>query len=131
VIALLDTHILLWWFEDPKRLSSAQRRVLKRAGDRSALGVSDATFWEIALLLERGRVRFALPLDEWLARATAAPLVERCGMSPAIAREMVSLSVTRDWDPADRILVATARVLGVPLVTSDVRITDSRLVATV
>jgi PIN domain nuclease of toxin-antitoxin system len=52
-------------------------------------------------------------------------------MSPAVAREMVSLSTTRDWDPADRILVATARVLGVPLVTSDVRITDSRLVATV
>jgi PIN domain nuclease of toxin-antitoxin system len=131
VIALLDTHVLLWWFEDPKRLSSAQRRVLKRASDGDSLGVSDATFWEIALLLERGRVRFTLPLDEWLARATAAPLVERCGMSPAIAREVVSLSTTRDWDPADRILVATARVRGVPLVTSDVRITDSRLVATV
>lgn len=131
MIALLDTHVLLWWFEDPKRLSIAQRRVLKRAGDRIAVGVSDATFWEIALLVERGRVCFTLPLDEWLARATAGPLVERSGMSPAIAREMVSLSTTRDWDPADRILVATARVHGVPLVTSDMRIRESRLVSTV
>ncbi len=128
MIALLDTHILLWWFEDPKRLSSAQRRMLKRANDVNALGVSDATFWEVALLVERGRVRLALPLDEWLARATAAPLVERCGMSPAIAREIVSLAATFNWDPADRILVATARVLAVPLVTSDARIIDSGLV---
>jgi len=131
VIALLDTHILLWWAEDSKRLSAAQRRILKRANDKAALGVSDVSLWEIALLVERGRVRLALPLDQWLARATAAPLVERCGMSPAIAREMVALSTTFDWDPADRILVATARVLGVPLVTSDARIVDAALVATI
>jgi len=131
VIALLDTHILLWWFEQPKRLSHSQRRVLHKAGDSASLGVSDVTMWEIALLLERGRIGLALPLDEWLARATAAPLVERCGMSPAVAREMVSLPTTRDWDPADRILVATARVLGVPLVTSDARIAESRLTKTV
>ena len=131
MIALLDTHILLWWAEDSKRLSAAQRRILKRANDKAALGVSDVSLWEIALLVERGRVRLALPLDQWLARATAAPLVERCGMSPAIAREMVALSTTFDWDPADRILVATARVLGVPLVTSDARIVDAALVATI
>jgi PIN domain nuclease of toxin-antitoxin system len=131
VIALLDTHVLLWWAEDSKRLSAAQRRLLKKANDTTALGVSDVSLWEIALLVERGRVRLALPLDEWLARATAAPLVERCGMSPAIAREMLALSTTFDWDPADRILVATARVLGVPLVTSDQRIVDASLVPTV
>ncbi len=131
MIALLDTHILLWWFEGSKRLSTAQRRVLKRADDAHALGVSDVTLWEIALLVERGRVRLAMPIDEWLTRATSAPLVERCGMSPAIAREMISLPATQGWDPADRILVATARVAGVPLVTSDTRIIDSKLVPTV
>jgi prevent-host-death family protein len=50
---------------------------------------------------------------------------------PAIAREIVALATTRDWDPADRVLVATARVHGVPLVTSDTRIIDSKLVKTV
>jgi PIN domain nuclease of toxin-antitoxin system len=131
VIALLDTHVLLWWFEQPKRLSLAQRRVLHKAGDEASLGVSDVTLWEIALLVERGRVELAMPLDEWLAHATAAPLVERTAISPAIVREMVSLGATRDWDPADRILVATARVLGVPLVTSDSRIESSGLVRTI
>lgn len=58
-------------------------------------------------------------------------LVERCGTTPAIAREMVDLTATRGWDPADRIIVASARVLGVPLVTSDTRITESRLVRTI
>jgi len=131
MIALLDTHVLLWWFEQPKHLSPAQRRVLNKAGEARAVGVSDVTLWEVALLLERDRIRLAMPLDEWLARATAAPLVERCGMSPSIAREMIDLTGTRDWDPADRVLVATARVLGVPLLTSDSRIIDSRLVTTI
>lgn len=70
----------------------------------------------------------ALPVEEWLVQATAAPLVERCRISPAIVREMVALTATHDWDPADRILVATARVLGLPLVTSDARILESGLV---
>lgn len=131
MVVLLDTHIVLWWFEQPRRLSPAQRRVLAKASDTRALGISDASLCEIALLVEAGRVRLALPLDSWLARATAAPLVERCGMTPAIAREMIDLAATRGWDPADRILVSTARVLGVPLVTSDARITESRLVRTI
>lgn len=92
---------------------------------------ADVTLWEIALLLERGRIRLALPLDEWLARATAGPMVERYGISPAVAREVVDLATTGDWDPADRIIVATARVLGVPLVTSDTRIVESGLVRVV
>ncbi|MDX2050848.1 MAG: type II toxin-antitoxin system VapC family toxin [Polyangiaceae bacterium] len=131
MIALLDTHILLWWFERASRLSAAQRRLLAKASDHVSVGVSDVTLLEIALLLEGGRVKLAVPLDEWLMRATAAPLVERCGISPTIAREIADLQATRDWDPADRVLVATARVLGVPLVTSDTRIINSGLVRVV
>lgn len=128
MIALLDTHILLWWFERSSRLSRAQQRVLGKVGDKASVGVSDVSTLEIALLLERGRIRLALPIDEWLVRALAAPLVERCAISPAVARELVNLPMTRDWDPADRVLVASARVLGVPLVTSDTRIIESGLV---
>jgi PIN domain nuclease of toxin-antitoxin system len=131
VIALLDTHVLVWWFEKPSRLTTAQRGTLRRAGDARSLGVCDITLLEIAQLVERGRVRLALPLDEWLSRATAAPLVDRVGISPAIAREVADLQVTRDWDPADRVIVASARVLGVPLATSDERIVGSGLVRTI
>lgn len=128
MIALLDTHVLIWWFEKPKRLTTAQRRVLAKADSNRPVGVADITLLEIALLVELGRVKFTLPIDEWLARATAAPIVERCGITPAIAREVIDLAATRDWDPADRVIVATARVQGVPLVTSDSRIIDADLV---
>jgi PIN domain nuclease of toxin-antitoxin system len=131
MIALLDTHVVLWWFERSNRLSRAQQRMLARSNDDRPLGVADTSLWEIALLVEAGRVRLALPLDEWLARATAAPRVGICPVTPAIASEVIALGSTRGWDPADRIIVATARVLSVPLVTSDSRIIDSKLVPTI
>jgi PIN domain nuclease of toxin-antitoxin system len=131
VIAVVDTHVLLWWLEQPKRLSKAQRRLLARNDPAHPLGVSDVTLLEIALLVEAGRVRLTLPLDEWLSRATASPRVNVCAVTPAIAAELAALATTRGWDPADRIIVSTARVLGVPLVTSDLRIIDSGLVPTI
>ena len=112
MIALLDTHIIVWWFERSTRLSRAQQRMLARTRDEHPLGVTDTSLWEIALLVEAGRVRLALPIDEWLARATAAPRVEVYPVTPAVAREVVG-------------------VLGVPLVTSDTRIIDSELVSTI
>ncbi len=129
--ALLDTHALVWWVDAPRRLSTAQRRIIHKVSAAGQLWVSDITFWEVASLVERGRLRLGLALDDWLERATAEPLVQRCGLSPAIAKELVSLTITRDWDPADRILVATARVLGAKLITSDSRIVDARVVPTV
>jgi PIN domain nuclease of toxin-antitoxin system len=131
VIALLDTHVILWWFERPSRLSSSQRKILRRVERGDAVGIADISLWEIASLVERGRVKLALPVDEWLHRATAPPRVERVGITPAVVREMIALAATRDWDPADRILVTTARVHGVPLVTSDSRIIGSELVPVV
>lgn len=131
MIALLDTHILLWWFERSARLSRAQQRLLARSDAERPLGVADISLWEVAMLVDAGRVRLALPVDEWLARATAAPRVGVYPITPAVASELVALGATRDWDPADRIIVATARVLGAPLVTSDTRIIDSRLVRTI
>ncbi|HEX2685418.1 MAG TPA: type II toxin-antitoxin system VapC family toxin [Kofleriaceae bacterium] len=131
MIAVLDTHVVLWWFDRSARLSRAQQRLLARNSDGRPVGVADTSLWEIALLVEAGRVRLALPIDEWLARATAAPRVEVYPVTPGVASEVVALGSTRGWDPADRIIVATARVLGVPLVTSDARIIDSRLVRTI
>jgi PIN domain nuclease of toxin-antitoxin system len=131
MIGLLDTHVVLWWFDRSKRLSRSQQRMLARNDSEHPLGLADISLSEIAMLVEAGRVRLALPLDEWLARATAAPRVEVCPVTPAVASEIVALESTRSWDPADRIIVATARVLGVPLVTSDARIIDSKLVPTI
>jgi PIN domain nuclease of toxin-antitoxin system len=127
---LLDTHVLLWWSSDSKRLSAGQRRALGRvAADKPAL-VSDISLWEIATLEELGRIRLQLPLREWLERATAAPLVQRCDISPLVAATVAKLSPSFHRDPVDRILVATALVHQATLVTSDERILEARIVPT-
>ncbi len=128
--ALLDTHILIWWLQGDGPLSQAQRRVLESANADAPLRVSDISLWEIATLHSLRRIRLSLPLREWLAKAVAPPLVRRHGISPAIAAEVAALPDSFHRDPADRILVATARVVGATLLTHDRHIVDSGLVAT-
>ena len=125
---LLDTHILVWWVSEPRRMSPKQRRALSRASAATPLCVSDISLWEVAGLSERSRVRLSMPLRDWLESATAPPLVRRLPISPAVAAEVASLPLTLDWDPADRIIVATARIHGLRLVTADERIVESGLV---
>lgn len=128
--ALLDTHVLLWWLDDPGRLSPAQREVVLSADAEAPLLVSDISLWEVATLHSLGRIRLVTPLREWLDKAVAPPLVQRQGISSAVAAEVATLP---DWfhrDPADRILVATARILGATLLTKDQRIIDADLADT-
>ena len=128
--ALLDTHVLIWWLNDLTRLSPQQKEVVEAATPDTPLHVSDISLWEVAMLQSLGRIRLALPLREWLDRAVAPPLVRRHGISPAIAAEVAALPDSFHRDPADRILVATARVLGATLLTNDRRIADASLTPT-
>lgn len=128
--ALLDTHILIWWLNDSNRLSPAQREVIASASANSPLLVSDISIWEVATLHSLGRIQLSIPLRAWLDKAVAPPLVRRQGISPAIAAELATLPDSFQRDPADRILVATARVFGATLLTQDRRIVDAALVNT-
>lgn len=129
--ALLDTHILFWWLTEPDRLSAAQHRTLGAASADAPMLVSDISLWELATLYDLGRIEIAPPLREWLEKAVAPPLVQRQDISPAVAAESASLPDTFHRDPADRVIVATARVLGATLLTRDSRIIASGLVPTV
>ena len=126
---LLDTHVLIWWLNDLGRLSPAQQEVVGSVSPESPLLVSDISLWEVATLRSLDRIRLTIPLREWLDKA-APPLVRRCGVSPAIAAEVAALPTSFHRDPADRILVATARVLGATLLTQDRRIVDAALADT-
>lgn len=128
--ALLDTHVLIWWLQGDGPLSPAQRRVLGAADGDSPLRVSDISLWEVATLHSLGRIQLTLPLREWLEKAAAPPLVRRHGISPAVAAEVAALPDSFHRDPADRILVATARVLGATLLTNDRHIVEAGLVST-
>ena len=125
---LLDTHILLYWFGKDSRLSKKQGRTIQQTSPEHPLLIADISLWEIANLYSLGRIALNLPLREWLEAATALPLVQRVGLSPAIAAGVAGLPTTFHRDPADRIIVATAQILGVTLLTHDSRIIDARLV---
>lgn len=118
---VLDTHAWIWWTQDEARLSAAQREAIARA-EASGLGVSAISCWEVAKLVERGRLGLPLPLADWLDRALAYPGVQLIELSPAIIAGSVALPGTFHKDPADQLIVATARHLGVPLVTRDEKI---------
>jgi len=128
VTVLLDTHVWWWWITGEPRLSAAQRRRLAKITPQSPALVSDISLWEVAKLLSLGRIEMDVPLREWLEGASAEPLVRRCGISPAVAAEVAALPDSFHRDPADRILVATARILGATMLTQDERIIRSGLV---
>jgi PIN domain nuclease of toxin-antitoxin system len=130
VNTLLDTHVLVWWFGRDPRLSAGQLAVLNGATAEAPLWVADITLWEIATLVSLGRIRLHLALRDWLEQATAPPLVQRLPITPAVAAEVAALPDSFHRDPADRILVASARVYGATLLTQDRRILDAGVVPT-
>lgn len=128
---LLDTHVWWWWVTGEPGLSPAQRRILARVDPESPVLLSDISLWEIATLFSLGRLSLTMPLRDWLEAAAAPPLVRRCGISPAIAAATAALPDAFPWDPADRMIVASAQVHGATLLTKDRRIGRAKLVPTV
>ena len=128
--ALLDTHVLIWWLNDRDRLSTTQQEALEAVSAESPVLVSDISLWEVATLYSLGRIRLSIPLREWLVKAVSPPLVRRLGISPVVAAELAALPDSFHRDPADRVLVATARVLGATLLTQDHRIINAGLADT-
>ena len=128
--ALLDTHILIYWLGADERLSAQQKEVLEKASSENPLWVSDITLWEIATLYNLKRLSLPLPLRDWLEAATAPPLIQRVGISPAVAAAVAALPPSFHRDPADRIIIASAQLLGATLLTHDTRLIQSGLVPT-
>jgi PIN domain nuclease of toxin-antitoxin system len=126
----VDTHVLLYWLDGGSRLTEAQRKAVAGASDDEPLLVSDISLWEVATLVNLNRIRLRLLLRDWLESAVAPPLVRRVSISPAVAAEVAALPDSFHRDPADRIIVATARVLGATLLTQDRRIMESGMVPT-
>lgn len=116
---VLDTHTLLWWVNDPTTLSEPAKDAIDTAVKSKTVHVSCISSWEIALLVERGRLRLALDVRDWLCRCEALPFLSFVAVGNAIAIESVRLPDFPHADPADRIIAATALSLGAALVTKD------------
>ena len=116
---VLDTHTLLWWVNDPTTLSKPAKKAVDAAVKSNSVHASCISSWEIALLVERGRLRLALDVRDWICRCEALPFLTFVAVSTAIAVESVRLPDFPHADPADRIIAATALSLGAALVTKD------------
>lgn len=120
---VLDTHSLLWWVDGSERLStSASEAIDRELHSGGKVLVSAITPWEVAMLLQRGRLALGMGLDEWLDAVERIECVELVPVRAQVAVHAVRLPGEFHQDPADRFIVALAREWNVPLVTADEKI---------
>ena len=127
---ILDTHVWLWWSMDSPRLREAHRRAISENQD-DGIGICSFSCWEISKLFERGKLELSLDLVDWFEKALDQPGVILLDMTPQIAIESNRLPGNFHRDPADQIIVATARIYQCPLATIDTRIRSYPYVDTV
>lgn len=118
---LLDTHAALWLDSGAPMAAEALAAIEAAAAGPGVL-LSPVSAWEIGLLVAKGRITLDLPAPAWLARFLALPGVRPAPLTPGAAVLAATLPGDLHADPADRLLAATARELGAPLVTRDARL---------
>lgn len=122
---LLDTHIWLWYAEGiPDLLVPGVVAGIEEARKQRRLHISVISVWEIGLLVARNRIALSMPLPEWVEQAAALPGLGVRVLTAEVALESTSLPGNLHADPADRFLIAEARVAGLTLVTADRKIID-------
>ena len=121
---LLDTHIWIWSQVSPDKLAKRVRRLLE--DKTNELWLSSVSVWELLLLVQKQRMVLEGSVAEWVAKASA-PLRE-APLTAEMVLETERINLPHD-DPADRFLVATAKILGLTLVTADRRLLASKAVS--
>jgi PIN domain nuclease of toxin-antitoxin system len=119
---ILDTHAWIWLVNDPRLLSPSARRAAERAISRNAIYISSISVWEVALLSASGRIKLTMDVHDWIAGSEALPFFNFVPVDNAISLRSVSLPGPLHNDPADRIIIATAIIKGMPVVTKDEKI---------
>ena len=118
---LLDTHVWIWLaLEKNKSLSARSRKAINKSDHR---WISAISCWELAKLVEKKRIGFSIPTLTWIRRSLNQFNIKVADLSPEIAVESTLMRGFHS-DPADQIIVATSRILGLPLVTSDRKILE-------
>ena len=122
---LLDTHVWLWYAEGvADKLRMPEVKVLESSRREGGLWVSAVSVWEIGVLQQKGRIQLSAPFRDWVQRALDAPGIRFAPLGVAAAAESTLLPGEPHADPADRFLIATARVEGLALATRDDRILE-------
>ena len=126
---VLDTHIWVWWIHGDSRLTNQQIMWLQEY-ESQGLGISAISCWEVAKLVDYSRLVLPCPVSEWMDTALSYPGIRLLDLTPQIAIESTQLPEGIHKDPADQIIIATARIHDCPLLTADTKILNYRHVVT-
>ena len=123
---LLDTHIWVWWLL--ASLPERERIALNRIASSGGIHLPAICLWEAQMLHAKGRIQVAAPFPAWLRQATSPAVLTVLPLDTDIVLGLDALPQNFHGDPADRMIVATARLHNLPLATHDKNIRKSRLV---
>ena len=126
---ILDTHVWIWLVEASDRMSRRTADVLMNEA-HTPLGISAISPWEVAKKLTLGKLSFSMPGREWILRSAGNAGIAIVPLTPEISWEANNLPHGFHNDPADQLIVASARVLDLTLVTCDRRVLEYRHVKT-
>lgn len=118
---LLDTHIWVWWVNESNQFSQQIADLIDENVENS-IGISIISCWEIAKLVENNRLELTHPVEQWLNSALNYPGVVLLDLTPRIVVESTQLPDEFHKDPADQLIVATARIHNISLLTVDAKI---------
>jgi len=128
---VLDTHVWLWWLHAPSRLSQAAEKLIQHEQTSGAIVLSSISVWEVAVKVQSGKLAIPMDISRWYELAKCYPATVIEPLSPLDAISSTQLPGDFHKDPADRIIIALARRLSVPLVTCDGKILEYPHVVTV
>lgn len=119
---LLDTHIWLWLVIGDNTLKKSTVSIINQAAEHHSIYISAISMWEVAMLELNGRIALGCSTGDWIHKALSAPGLSLSALTPEIVVDSVNLPDDFHKDPADRIIVATARTMNLTLMTRDDRI---------
>ncbi len=116
---LLDTHTWIWWNSNPSNLSNKVKELIEDLKNYEELLLSVISIWEFSKLLEKGRLKISVNGYTWIEQALILPKLKVCELTPQTAFNSTTLPQPIHDDPADQILIATARIENAVIITKD------------
>ncbi len=128
---VLDTHVWIWWLSNKEKLSDHALQHIEQAVVESSLVLSSISTWEIAMLVEKNRLDLSINVRDWIRKTEGLSFVQFVPMDNTILLRSVELPGKFHADPADRMIVATALTMGLPIVTKNKKIQSYSPVETI
>lgn len=116
---LLDTHTWIWWNMNPTKLSIKAHDLISNPSKYEELLISAISLWEFSKLVEKNRISISCDPEKWMWEALDIPGLQLVPLTPTIAVRSTTLPGKFHDDPADQIIVATARDEGITIITAD------------